>query len=179
MTNQDKQEMKKFLDRVKKSLNDFRAETEALSSKLKSELEKLTEPDEPEFKRVPIGESYYTAETTDGLPVVYKREERGRPVDEFSFRARNYFHTQERAEEVAAKMKFLLKVERLHDIYCPDYVPDWKGDAPKHYVYYSNVDNAFGTDWVAVLDSVSRTYFPSEEIAQKVCDILNKELKKE
>lgn len=163
-----KQELTEKIEQIENLLND-----------LKAELEKPDKSDEPKFERVPIGESYYTAETTDGLPVVYKREERGRPVDEFSFRARNYFHTQERAEEVAAKMKFLLKVERLHDIYCPDYVPDWKGDAPKHYVYYSNVDNAFGTDWVAVLDSVSRAYFPSEEIAQKVCDILNEELKKE
>ena len=40
----------------------------------------------------------------------------------------NCFKTEKRAKEVLDKIKFLLKLERLHDIYCPDYKAEDDGN---------------------------------------------------
>lgn len=37
----------------------------------------------------------------------------------------NFFPTKERAEQVAEKMRLLLRLEQLHDMLCPDYEPDF------------------------------------------------------
>lgn len=90
----------------------------------------------------------------------------------------NCFKTEERAKEVIDKINFLLRLERLHDIYCPDYKPDWDDKYTKRYFIF---ENNLGTQsiWAYGINTVTRNpheiYFPTEEIAQKVCDILNKE----
>ena len=63
--------------------------------------------------------------------------------DKLNFENNNYFLTKERAEEVADKIKFLLKLERLHDIYCPDYKPNWNNEwESKFYIFYKVVRKA-------------------------------------
>ena len=79
----------------------------------------------------------------------------------------------ERDEEVADKINFLLKLERLHDIYCPDYVPDWQDNARKYYVFYGEKDSTYYVGGCLAADRKPCVYFPTTEIAQKVCDILN------
>lgn len=93
-------------------------------------------------------------------------------IDNEYFSSNNYFKTKERAQEVADKINLLLKLERLHDIYCPNsesgkyYISQNTESGRYCYGYIRNVPNKFPTS----------TMFPSEEIAQKVCDILNAEL---
>lgn len=97
-------------------------------------------------------------------------------MDKAFFENNNYFHTKKRAEEVADKINFLLKLERFHDIYCPNYKPDWSNDKDyKHYIYYDEKAKKWTFDVVTKYHLVVCVYFPTSEIAQKVCDILNKE----
>ena len=136
---------------------------------------------EPKFERVGFGHGYhYVAFYSGGLKVC-KESEDYTNIDNGFYINNNYFHTKERAQEVADKINFLLKLERLHDTFCQDYVPDW-GNCwlPKYYIYQ---DKSTGNIWIygavsADSDAV-QVYFPTEEIAQKVCDILNAELDKE
>ena len=92
--------------------------------------------EEPEFKRVGNEQEYYYISkfNTARFGAVCALEI-NHFLDKASFENNNYFHTKKRAEEVADKINFLLKLERLHDTYCPDYVPDWQDNARKYYVF--------------------------------------------
>lgn len=134
--------------------------------------------EEPEFKRVGNGQEYYCIGkfNTARFGAVYTLET-DHFLDKASFENNNYFHTRKRAEEVADKINLLLKLERLHDTYCPDYVPDWQDNARKNYVFYGTKDSTYYVGGCLAVDRKPCVYFPTTEIAQKVCDILNGETK--
>lgn len=98
-------------------------------NELESQLEEIeveketTKEDDPAFKRLEVKQNYYNIQTDGGKFRAYTEVETEHSLDTCRFRNNNYFHTYERAQEVTAKINFLLKLERLHDIYCPDYVP--------------------------------------------------------
>ena len=91
----------------------------------------------------------------------------------------NYNGSKERAEEVADKINFLLKLERLHDTFCPDYKPDWgKISKTKWGVAFNSDQKVYKPYWTNTID-INITYFNSEETAEKVCSVLNKEIENE
>lgn len=131
-----------------------------------------------EFKRLKIGDKYWRVSIVppNGADATTETE-RGYGANRGHYNSNNYFHTQERAKEVANKINFLLKLERLHDIFCPNYVPDFENvdakymvslDCKKRYI----VSSCYGDE------TQSTVYFPTKEIAYNVCDILNEELNK-
>ena len=98
-------------------------------------------------------------------------------VDRARVDRNNCFKTEERAKEVLDKINLLLKLERLHDIYCPNYKPNWHEESGsfKHYVYYDTSEAKWYPCNTQIMEDAIQVYFPTDEIAQKVCDILNKE----
>jgi len=98
-------------------------------------------------------------------------------VDRARVDRNNCFKTEERAKEVIDKINLLLKLERLHDIYCPNYKPNWNEDSfsLKHYVRYNTSEAKWYSYDAQIMEDTIQVYFPTKEIAQKVCDILNKE----
>ena len=90
-------------------------------------------------------------------------------------KSNNCFRTKERSEEVAKKIRMLLKLERYHDMFCPDYVPDWSSDDTKHIVDYDEGEKQWGCDRIFLIRDATQVYFDSKETAQKVCDLLNGE----
>lgn len=134
---------------------------------------KIEADSESEFERVSHGEPYfYIYGNTMNVAV---SSEDSDYISELCHINNNYFYTKKRAQEVADKIKFLLKLERLHDIYCPDYKPGWNSFERKYRVYFNNLIGKYTWDTWSHAECVETTYFPTEEIAQKVCDILNKE----
>ena len=91
-------------------------------------------------------------------------------------KANNCFRTKERAEEVAKKIRMLLKLERYHDMFCPDYVPDWSSDNGKYVLVYDEVGKQWDYDMFFISIGAAQVYFDSKETAQKVCDLLNGEV---
>lgn len=149
-----------------------------------NEIKKLeAEKERPAFERVEEGKKYYivTALTHEGVVVTEHIEEHMR-CDKLNFENNNYFLTKERAEEVADKIKFLLKLERLHDTFCPDYKPDWDNNwMGKFYVLFNNVKGIYLSTYAYSysMDNPITVYFDSRETANKVCEILNKEIENE
>lgn len=92
------------------------------------------------------------------------------------FICNNYFKTEKRAQEVADKINLLLKLERLHDIYCHDYTPDWNDGKWKYFVAYDNICKRYEVVLSISVEHKTNVFFATREIAQKVCDILNAEL---
>lgn len=130
---------------------------------------------EPKFERKVNEEFYYIED--NGSMEVCSCYDGNDIVSTNQFKGNNYFHTEQRAQEVVDKINLLLKLERLHDTFCPDYVPNWNDkDKVKYYVFKNEFISISIWDigYVSTSD-ISDVYFPTEEIAQKVCDILNAE----
>ena len=138
--------------------------------------------EEPMFNKVKCNEHYYSIRlSSEGFipPESSWFCQRDTGIDHGNFLSNNYFHTKERAEEVINKMEFLLKLERLHDIYCPDYVPNFTDkDEFQYCVFYNYPNNKW--EWAVGYntETITDVYFPTGEIAEKVRDILNEENKK-
>ena len=138
---------------------------------------------EPKFERVKKNENYYYLEfgSALGSTTIYSDADTGHNIDKNRFDNNNYFHTKERAQEVADKINLLLKLERLHDVFCPDFNLGLRDglDVEKYYVYYNFVHEQWMSSCMIHASSVVQVYFSTKEIARKVCDILNAELKEE
>lgn len=130
---------------------------------------------EPKFERVDKYEKYHFL-VFDPEAMVGTNIDHGEKCksDTEYFESNNYFKTESRALEVCDKIKLLLKLERFYDIYCPDYKPDWNSSENKYLILYSHTSNKYSVG-NAVYSDPSLSRFPTREIAQKVCDILNKE----
>lgn len=145
-----------------------------------NEIKKLeAEKERPAFERVEKGLCYYCVGFNELGVTVEPHIDNRLIFNDVMFKNNNYFHTKERAEEVADKINFLLKLERLHDTFCPDYKPDWDNDwKGKFYVLFDNGNGKYISNDAYFADSGTTVYFDSRETANKVCEILNKELEK-
>lgn len=161
----------------------LKQELEALRNKckeLEDKIEQAEQDDEPKFERVPDGKPYYTLTTINGAFAINPNHtaESHWIIDKDRFDNNNYFKIRERAQEVADKINFLLKLERLHDTFCPDYVPNFDDFSNyKGTIYYDHDEKIYRTISCYLTEHRTLVYFPTEEIAQKVCDILNNENK--
>lgn len=131
------------------------------------------------FERVEKGEKYYFVDVYRGKFYAKHEVDENSILDDEIYASNNYFLTRERAEEVANKINFLLKLERLHDVYCPDYKPDWDDGKYKWYVFFDKELESYNFTSDLYWNKKVATYFDSEETANKVCEILNKELENE
>lgn len=131
---------------------------------------------EPKFERVEYKKQYFGVRVNSEIDYGIFTEI-GDMVDNAHFRHNNYFHTKERAQEVTDKINRLLSLERLHDTFCPDFNLGW-GDGlnvNKYYVFYSFIYKRWVWSNVTGAHDAVQVYFSTEEIAKKVCDILNAE----
>lgn len=163
-----KEESARLSDMITK-LNDKIQEAETEKKQL------IKEQNEPKFE-ISQDEKYYFIDfNTRGYNLVVTSDVY---VDAFGDKDRvdqnNCFKTKERAKEALDKIKFLLKLERLRDIYCPDYKPNWSSDENKYLILYSYETNRYSVG-NAIYSEPSSPCFPTRDIAQKVCDILNSE----
>lgn len=164
-----KEESAKLSNMITK-LNDKIQEVETKKEQL------IKEQNEPKFE-IAQDEKYYfvdfnsrgcnSAITSD----VYV----GALGDKLRVEQNNCFKTKERAREVLDKIELLLKLERLHDIYCPNYMPDWETDSVKYCIAYDTSRAKWDSCNVQIMEDAIQVYFPTDEIAQKVCDALNRE----
>jgi len=171
-TNIDKLKLK--IDVLELNLKQLEQELELLKSS-----NELNNIDLENSYRVNKGEHYHAIETYGPVFGITCYVEENSGLNDKRYVSNNYFKTGDEASKVVDKINFLLKLERLHNIYCPDYEPDWSitnNNDFKYFIAYDTVNNKYCTDFIHILKRDSEVYFPNLEIAQKVCDILNKEL---
>ena len=129
--------------------------------------------EEPKPWKPERGEEYFTIENgVDVVRYIYI----GDDIDESCILSGNYFPTRERAEQVAKKIRLLLLLEQLHDMLCPDYVPDWKDDRLKFYVYFDHEQGKYDTSCSTGIENQCMVVFDTNENAEKAAEILNKEM---
>lgn len=97
-------------------------------------------------------------------------------VDSYNFEIGNCFPTKERAEQVAKKMRLLLRLEQLHDMLCPNYEPDWEKEKDKFCLCYHHEGKQWSVESWLFFESQGFVWFDTFENAEKAAEILNKEL---
>lgn len=163
-------------------MNDIEKKMEALKAEflvkleaLEKEAEMQKKQEEPKPWKPEDGEDYFYI----GIDFTIDRWENvDDDTDKRNFRIGNCFQTEARAEQVAEKMRLLLRLEQLHDMLCPDYVPDWEGDRLKFQIYFSHSQGEYGKSCSTGIESPCMAVFDTEENAEKAAEILNKEMRK-
>lgn len=114
------------------------------------------------------GERYYFV-GTNGRVSSYSNDNDF--TDDCCYEFGNYFKTREQAESALKKVKHLLKLQRLHDILCPDCDGE---DFERYCVFYDTASREYVVGYWYCRQSDSDVYF-TKEAAEKACEILNKE----
>lgn len=157
--------MKYIEDRIKELENELK--------ELREKVEEQKEQEEWKPWKPERGEEYF---------YVYSNLEIGRyfngddSIDDKLIKVGNCFKARERAKQVADKMRLLLRLEQLHDMLCPDYVPDWKFDTAAYTLDYNPKSKRWS--YARHTYNCHEVYFETKENAEKAAEILNRELER-
>lgn len=161
-------------------MNDIEKKLEALEAEflgkleaLRKETEAQKKQEEPKLWKPEVGEQYFAV--ADGADVT-RFTYCGDSIDESNIQFGNCFQTKERAEQVAEKVRLLLRLEQLYDILCPDYVPDWEKEKDKFCLCYHHEGKRWSVESWLFFESQGFVWFDTFENAEKAAEILNKEL---
>lgn len=121
------------------------------------------------FGRVPLNGIYYRVKLIEGKAYAEAESEDDTSMDSNSFANNNYFHSMERAKEVAEKINVLLKLERIYDMLCPNYEPDWNDEtvAKCDILTHISEGNILSSSCYGVKSCVG-TYFPEDKIEEAI-----------
>lgn len=154
-------------------MKDIEKKMEALKAEFLGKLEALRKEAEAQKKQEEwkFGEKYFYV-SQSGRVIQEMFTEHRTDIARKNFG--NFFPTKERAEQVAEKMRLLLRLEQLHDQLCPGYVPDWGNYGQKFLVYFNHAENRWHIGASNAFELRCATYFDTEENAEKAAEILNK-----
>ena len=162
-------------------MNDIEKKMEALKAEFLGKLEALEKEAEMQKKQEELkpwkperGEKYFSIENS-GDVFQYTYYDDG--IDEPKILSGNYFPTRERAEQVAKKMRLLLRLEQLHDMLCPNYEPDWEKEKDKFCLCYHHEGKQWSVESWLFFESQGFVWFDTFENAEKAAEILNKEMR--
>ena len=162
------------MNNIEKKLEALKAEFLGKLEALRKEAEMQKKQEEWEPWKPEVGEEYFTiANGVDAVQYIYY----GDGIDEVNIPSGNCFKTKKRAEQVAKKMRLLLRLEQLHDQLCPDYEPDWDSTA-KFLVAFDHTDGEMQAFFDRSSGESTLVYFRDAVTAMEAAEILNKEMKK-
>ena len=161
---------------IEKKLEALKAEFLGKLEALRKEAEAQKKQEEPKPWKPERGEEYFAVEdVADVVPYTYCEDS----IDEYNIQLGNCFRTKERAEQVAKKIRLLLRLEQLHDMLCPDYVPDYEDDDEvKYHVYFNHLQGKYNISCSTSRENPCMVAFDTKENIEKAAEILNKELEK-
>lgn len=160
---------------IKKKLEALKAEFLGKLEALQREAEMQKKQEEPKPWKPERGEEYFAVEdVADVVPYTYCEDS----IDEYNIQLGNCFRTKERAEQVAKKIRLLLRLEQLHDMLCPDYVPDYEDDDEvKYHVYFNRLQGKYNISCSTSRENPCMVAFDTKENIEKAAEILNKEMR--
>ena len=159
---------------IEKKLEALKAEFLGKLEALEKEAEMQKKQEEPKPWKPEHGEKYFYIRDTLEIGSFFNWDG---SIDDKLIKVGNCFRTKERAEQVAKKMRLLLRLEQLHDQLCPDYEPDWDGTA-KFLVAFDHTDGEMQAFFDRSSGESTLVYFRDVVTAMEAAEILNKEMKK-
>ena len=158
---------------IKKKLEDLKAEFLGKLEALEKEVEMQKKQEEWKPWKPEARAEYFFIDNCFLSHSFYNMND---DVDSYNFEIGNCFPTKERAEQVAEKMRLLLRLEQLHDMLCPDYEPDWNSKEEKLCLFYNRWAGYWQGKKVWAFEEYPTAYFDTEENLIKAMEILEKEL---
>ena len=160
---------------IEKKLEALKAEFLGKLEALRKEAEAQKKQEEPKPWKPKDGEDYFYI----GIDfTIDSWENVDDDTDKRNFRIGNCFPTEARAEQVAEKMRLLLRLEQLHDMLCPDYVPDYEDDDEvKYHVYFNHLQGKYNISCSTSRENPCMVAFDTKENIEKAAEILNKEMR--
>lgn len=159
---------------IEKKIEDLKTDFLGKLEALRKEAEAQKKQEEPKPWKPAYEQDYFTLSCDFKVCKYTNYEER---FDEGVISAGNCFPAKERAEQVARKIRLLLRLEQLHDMLCPDYEPDWDGTA-KFLVAFDHTDGEMQAFFDRSSGESTLVYFRDVVTAMEAAEILNKEMKK-
>lgn len=155
---------------IEKKIEELKSEFSGKLEELKKEAEMQKKQKEPK-----LGEKYfYISQFGRAILDTFTQH----PTDIARKNLGNFFPTEERAEQVAKKMRLLLRLEQLHDMLCPDYVPDYEDDDEvKYHVYFNHLQGKYNISCSTSRENPCMVAFDTKENIEKAAEILNKEMR--
>lgn len=151
------------------------AELKEKQDKLTAELERLkTEKSEVKPWRALPGGTYYSINWIGETAM--QKDIRG-DVSPLQYKCGNYYRTKELAEQDAKDLALRGRVRQLRDALCEGY--QFLHDKLNYFVFYCHADGEFQVECCMICQSMAEIYFDTFEHAQKACDILNAEMKRD
>lgn len=176
------------IEKLEAEIADYKKELQQLEAEIKFlKLYEEKKKSDEEYSRVGKDEIYYSvAILCKGNPHIVERQDKHKDKpdfatdDAYSFKHNNYFKSEIEADKMVNAIKFLFKLQRFYDIYCPNYKPDWSNLLEEKFiVYYDRIENEYNWTTCTTFDYITTIYFPNKDIAEKVCERLNMQLSKE
>lgn len=160
---------------IEKKIEALKAEFLGKMEELQKEAEMQKKQEEPKPWKPEVEEKYFYIGNTLETGKYFNG---GYPVDDKLITAGNCFRTKKRAEQVAKKMRQLLRLEQLHDQLCPDYEPDYEDDDEvKFHVYFNHFLNRYDISCSTSRENPCVVAFDTKKNAEKAAEILNKEMR--
>ena len=157
-------------------MNDIEKKLEALKAEFLGKMEELQKEAEMQKKQEEwkFGEKYFYV-SQSGRVIQEMFTEHRTDIARKNFG--NFFPTKERAEQVARKIRLLLRLEQLHDQLCPDFEHDYENyyDA-KYTIAFNHIERRMKPEIVFDCCESFPVCFESIGAVQKAADILNAEL---
>ena len=172
------------IEKLEAEIADYKKELQQLEDEIKFlKLYEEKKKSYEDYPRVGKDETYYSvAILGKGNPRSVERQDKHKDEpdfttdDAYSYKHNNYFKSEIEADKMVNAIKFLFKLQRFYDIYCPNYKPDWYDNTEHKYAI--NFDHNLGYYvyfYVVTGENPINVYFPTEEIAKKICNTLNEE----
>lgn len=154
------------ISKVRAILNDLTAQLEAEKNKVEEKEPSI------EDRWKPNNEGIYFA--INGIEYDYT-EWSDNISDDLLYDSYNIWKTKARAEEVINKTKLLWLMEQIHDILCPDYIPNWEDDSEvKRSICFDFSCNEWVIDHYSYYSTRKEfTFFDTRKHAEQACKILN------
>lgn len=147
------------IEKLEKQIEELRAEVERLKNE-----EELERTEHYYFLNIDGTGTFYIDEDNDGMTTDL-------------YQNMNYFLSEDSAKYLLSAIYELKKLQHLHEIYCPDYVPDWDNkDEVKWYVFFNKSLGRYQHSYDTYNFTLNEIYFDSEETAEKVCNRMNENL---
>ena len=147
------------IEKLEKQIEELKAEIERLKNE-----ETLKRMEHYYFLNIDGDGDFYIDEDNDGLTTKH--------YDNW-----NYFLSEDSTEYFLSAIDELKKLQRYHEIYCPDYVPDWNDEKEENwYVFFNKSTSCYQYSYDTYDFRPNEIYFDSEETVKKVCDRLNENL---
>ena len=159
---------------IEKKIEELKSEFLTKLEGLKKEAEAQKEQEELKSWKPGAGEEYFFVDNDFCAHSFCNYDDE---VDNYNFEIGNCFRTGERADQVVEKMRLLLRLEQLHDMLCPDYVPDYEDDDEvKSHVYFDHSLDRYDISYSTRRENPCMVAFDTKKNALKAAEILNKEL---